>query len=479
MADPVYAVDISFVSGSYTHVTSDCIACSISRKSGSFDNGLSAGRATLVLDNFSAKFTENNSASVYYPNIKLNKPIRVQATHSGSTYNIFNGFIDSYDYSPDLSNREVVISASDRIKDFQKRTIDTTVVTSYNVSSLFTDILSASAVSSADRAIDAMTENVPFAWYQTVRPIEAINKLVELGYYRSYIGVDGKVNIKNRYWGIGGTVIASYVSSFHGIGYSLDESFLSNHTNVGGTPRKIASSVQSVAWILTTPTIQASSGIGFWLTYNDPLNNESGTPCTSMVTPINSLDYKSNAGSTGGADSTSTTSTTVTFFGASAVCSVFNGSSNLIYLTRYVLRGTPIQRQNEISFQTDDTSSQNVYGRYDLSISNDLIGEQSYARDYSTFLRDERKEPRPVANFELKNSFPDVLARELGDLVWLVESNAGINGNWIIREVNHEITMERGLEHTASYTAEKWVDRGWLILDSATQGILGTNKVGF
>lgn len=433
MPDPTYAVGISFVAGSYTQVGSDCLACSISRRSGAFDDGLSAARATFLFDNFNGRFSDVNSASAYYPNIKINKPIRLQATHSGSTYNIFNGFISAYDYSPDLANRRVSITASDRIKDLQKRTINTRVVASYNVSSLFTDILSAAGVSSADRTIDATTEYVPFAWLQNNRPIEAINKLVELGYYRSYIDAGGRVNIKNRYWGIGGSPVASYVNSFYGIGYSLDESFLSNYVSVGGTPRKIASGVQSVAFIQNLPSIQASSSIVFWLTYNDPANNEAGTPCTLMVTPVNSLDYKTNTDIASGTDRTGTTSATVTFFGASAVCAVFNGSADRVYLTRFVLRGTPIQRQSGVSYDIDDSSSQAVYGKYGLAITNDFIGDVSYARDYTTFLLDERKEPKPITNFSIKNSFPDVLARELGDLIWLVESNTFITGNWTIR----------------------------------------------
>lgn len=480
MPDPTYSISIEFEIGSFTEVGSDCLHFTISRNSASLDDILSVSRASFRFDNFDGRYSPSNSASPFYPYITPNKKIKIQATHVGTTYDLFSGFVDRYKIDPALSNRAAIIEASDRVKQLQLQVIDLPIAVDINVGSLFTDILSASGVASADRQIDEFSEVIPFSWYRDVRPTTAIKDLIDFGFYRAYIGGDGTVRIKNRYWNSAGSIVASYVNDFHGLDYALTEDKITNEARVTGVPRKVGTAASSVAWLESFPSIAASASIGFWLSYVDPDNREINTPCQSMETPVNSLDYTTNTQSDGGGiDRTSVASASVSFFGASAVCSIFNGSGDVVYLTKFILRGTPIQRQPEIRYQDKDDSSENVYGKRDTAIVSDFIGSPGYAQDYVTFLLRERKEPTPKIGFELKNIFPDVLKREMGDLIHVVESNAAVNEEWTIRAIEHDVVLARGLEHTSRYDIEKWVDREWLILDHSERGLIGTNRFGF
>lgn len=714
---PSYSIGIEFVSGSYTEVGSDCIRFAVSRQAADAFNGLSPGAATFIFDNYGANYSPANSASPYNPYLIPNKAIRATATYDGSTYNIFNGFIDRFRVSPDLETRTVGIEASDRVKTLQLRNIDLPLTTNTNPGSLFVDILSAAAVTSAQRVVDRFYDSIPYAWDSDRRPLDAMDELMQFGYYRMFCGADGRINVKNRYWGIEGvtavnsnnpaaqlngtsgyiaissfgltsvnstltieawvkcsssannqTIVSDaaqaagtgfiwmhrtsgntglafqyatgaaidvftasnyfsnidsisthvavvvdyankgitfyrngipfsvqsttntmlypstnrlrylggydfdntsdfysgvldevaiyqsglpyariqdhfnaatdktrsyraevmadnpvgywrlgetsgfsaaddsgnshpgsyspagvtfgvagliadafdYQNAFFGFDYSLDENKIINNIRISGQPRKLSTTVNTVAWIESIPTIPASSAIGFWLHYVDPVNLELDTPANSMVTPVNSTDYTTNTASDGtGTNRTSVASASVAFFGASAVCSIFNGSSDSVFLTKFQLRGYSVQRQAPILYETNDSSSQNTYGKRDFTLQSDYISALSYAQDYGVFMKTERKDPTADIEVSLKNVFPDVLARELGDIITLVESNTCVASNWTIRAINHEVSLARGLEHSASYGVEYWRDREYLILDHATRGLLNTGRLAF
>ena len=178
MSDPLYTIAIEFVAGSFTNVTSDCLHFSYNRELATYDRGLSIGGCELVMQNEERKFTPSNSAGPFYPRIKPNKRLQIQATYSGSTYNLFSGYIDGYTINPILGNRTAYIQASDRVKIMNMQDIDLPLKTNYNIGSLFTDILSSLAVNSADRVIDGVDDVAAFAWFAGRKGTDSINDLL-------------------------------------------------------------------------------------------------------------------------------------------------------------------------------------------------------------------------------------------------------------------------------------------------------------
>lgn len=63
------------------------------------------GKISVKLDNHDRRFDPLYSSGAYYPNLKPNKRIRVQATHSAVTYDLFAGFVDGWpqNYMPPSS----------------------------------------------------------------------------------------------------------------------------------------------------------------------------------------------------------------------------------------------------------------------------------------------------------------------------------------------------------------------------------------
>lgn len=478
MPDPVYLLEIELTSGSWTDITAYCKHVNISRQSASAESGLSVGQAQFVLMNNDGRFSPDNASGPYYPNLKINKAIRIKATYSSVNYWLFTGYIDAYGIDPTPGNKTCFLKASDRLKLLQYRSITLAIKIDINVGTLFADVLQEAGVTSGQRAIDTFTDAIPFAWFRDRRPIEVLNDLMIYGNYRIYVGPDGIVNIKNRYWGISGAMAAVY-AEFENIDYNLNDDDVYNYLKVSGSPRKKAAAVAVVANLEGAPSIDPSATLIFWMNYYDPDTKDSDVPATEMVTPVATTDYTANTAADGsGTDKTAQISIAMTFFGASAKAQITNNDAGVVFITKFQLRGKSIQEQSLISYVTEDSTSQTAYGVRDYMLESDYIGSLDYAKNYGDFLTAVKKDPSPKMSMSLKNLWPDVLSRELGDVIGIQEDNIGIDNRWIIREMEHDITMSEGLEHSMTMPLDRWnsYEHAGFILDT---DLLGTGTLGF
>ncbi|MEA2703908.1 MAG: hypothetical protein QOD63_1853 [Actinomycetota bacterium] len=84
--------------------------------------------ATYVVDNRDGAFNPINTASPYWPNVKLNVILQELATWAGVTYAVFTGFVDDYDIQSDELGRPVVaITCSDAQKILNLDALDASV----------------------------------------------------------------------------------------------------------------------------------------------------------------------------------------------------------------------------------------------------------------------------------------------------------------------------------------------------------------
>lgn len=479
MPDPVYTVAMEFTANSFTQITSDCLRVSITRQLATYEQGLSMGRLDLILDNLERKYSPANSSSVYYPNLKPNKRVRVQATYSGTTQDLFTGYVDTYSIDPQWGRKSTYIQASDRIKDINFRDIDLSIKVNYNTGSLFTEVLSAAGVSGADSVVDSFSDIIGYAWFEKRKGTAPIDELIKYGDYKVFVDGSGKVQVKNRYYDLLGTVVASY-NEFLSYQYQLDEQGIGNVLRVSGSPRKVSAFQSIVAKLDRVLTVVGCGWTSFWLDYVDPDTNEAPIPVTSMATPVASIDYLLNTASGGtGTNLTATASLSFINYATTTVCTLFNGIVDTAYVTKFQLRGYPIQRQPLVSAESEVVSSQNAYNKRSFTLESDLIDSLPYAQNYVTYLVFDKKDPLDKLSIEVKNEWDKMLGTEVGDLLSIVESLSAIGSPFTVMAVDHEISWERGLEHVCKYELEKWQDREWLILDHATAGVLDSKRLGF
>src|SRR5437762_6787669 len=78
---------------------------------------MEASTCDLVLDNKDGRFDPNNAGGAYYPNIRPNVRLRIQATWNAITYPIFLGNIEAWKpVWPQLNDAYVDVHAVDGLK---------------------------------------------------------------------------------------------------------------------------------------------------------------------------------------------------------------------------------------------------------------------------------------------------------------------------------------------------------------------------
>lgn len=102
MTQAALKVEIAFISDPYassptwTDVTSYVDEVDTQRGRNYELDKTEAGTATVTLRNFDGRFDPTNTSSPYYPYVLPYRPLRVTATYSGTTYNLFRGFIERW-----------------------------------------------------------------------------------------------------------------------------------------------------------------------------------------------------------------------------------------------------------------------------------------------------------------------------------------------------------------------------------------------
>ena len=172
---------------------------------------------------------------------------------------------------------------------------------------------------------------------------------------------------------------------------------------------------------------------------------------------------------------------------------------NIIKTTRYTVDPTKTESENPVLLGTTVTvsnpESQALYGARTLErrlpvptdFGSDTTYGQDYLRDYGTFLMSIYSQPelRPASIRIMPQRsettlFPQVLDREINDRIVVkfnVPGGGTIEKSCFVDGVSHDISPESwstsfNLRSATQYT-------GFFILDSATAGLLDTNKLAF
>ena len=102
MPYPTAVVEIAFTDGPYvvsptwTDVTSYVRSMEISRGTSDDWNLVADGLANVVLSNRDRRFDPFNASGPYFGNLLPRRQIRIRATYSGTTYDVFRGFISGW-----------------------------------------------------------------------------------------------------------------------------------------------------------------------------------------------------------------------------------------------------------------------------------------------------------------------------------------------------------------------------------------------
>lgn len=470
MPDPVYTFGIEFVTGSFTDVTTRVERGSWGSTIVDMLRQPAVGHGLFELHNQDGTMSPRNNT-----NMRPGKAVKLTATHAGSSYPLFFGRLTDISASSRLGERTALLECVDDWDRVSRVRYTTGLHFETNIASLFTVLMSLSKVNSF--SADTLVDKTGFAWYQDRDAISALHDLVKSGNYQLVVDGNGTYYLRDRYWQAFASAVNTY-SVADEVRVRLGQESVVNQMKMTGVTRKMSSNVTTLAFLIDPIFIPGSSGIGFFLTFQDPNEPSAAVPVTSLVAQVSSQDYYGATNSDGsGADLTANLSSQLTSFASTAVASIFNGNATPAWLTRFQIRGFPTVRVPTIGTQYEVASSQTQFGVKELTIDSALVQNQFFMDSLSRTVVQGCKDGIAVLKLGLANEFPDVLDNLNGDIVSVVDAFGGNTTQWRIRGVSHDLELVQGLRHGVAYDMETFENAPWLVLDHATFGQLDNERL--
>ena len=473
-----FYTEIQNTSGTWIDVSDDVLSINVYRRVGDIFRGLRKGESIVALNNWDGKYTPEIGSYDIRPTF----PLRIISTYLSNTAALFTGKIEALSLNPDPGQRDLWITAKDAIKDLEKKTITTSLFSDIQVNSFVGDILDDIDVTAA--SVDIITNTIPVAWFADRNALNAIEEIAESGYYSAYVDGNGIFNFRNRNFELSaGSKISA--DEFFSLEYRKDDSRIFNRIKVGGDRRRITTDVHTLSYIIEPIFISEGSTTDFFLSYFDFQTREP-VPATGLISPPTaSEDVLLNETSSGtGIDYTNQCSWWLDEFSEAAKCHIYNGAGTDVYLTKFQIRGQPARKEPAIEKLREVTSSQAIYGVKDFVIDNKFIQDADYAGDYADYLKQRFDDPEPKLTMTLREENPEARKLELGNLVTATNSYLGfINKGFVIKELEHDITIDRGIIHDVTLRVERPViDENTIIftLSDPIKGVLnGSGQLVF
>lgn len=418
------------------------------------------GRGNLVLDNGLGHY----STSVTSPfRLKPGDYWTFKAiTSTGSIYSLFAGNATKYTSSPDPRRRVTDVELQDRGR-LLERDVSIPMAVNINVGSVATSILSAAQFGPGYVSIDKLDESSPFILRDLSPGTDLLHEVLRAGLHWGYVDGRGRFVLKNRNTDAFLSPVASH-AEFLAFRSVLAPDRIVNDLKISGTPAEMSTTVSSVAYITQAAQISSGQTLTMALEFLDPETLQKPSPVVSLQTPVASTDYTFTSFS--GTDISSDLIVSVVAFANSALVELINVSGVDGVLQRFQLRGNHIRKLPVFQITAVDQNSQDEYGILPLEFNNDLVPKILHNTDYATFLLNTLSQPRDRLSIGLKNVFPDIIQREIGERVTVVNTFTGVSSTFQIIGMEHSILMNRGHEHSVTYEVEVSPERNWFVLDA-------------
>lgn len=441
-------------------------------------NKTDTGEAKVTVTDTTGKYIPQNVASALYPNLTGGRPVRIRATHLGSTYDLFLGSLDDVLPEPHIETQHAFLPCKDGLDRLARDKISMGLQKVKLSGELFAEALDRVNWDAVRRSLDTGIDAYPmvFAERQECRRFQDDIALSEFGFY--YVDGRGYLCWEDRHHRLKAPHTTSQwtCSADKYVNIEPTESLkgIRNVIIIDAQPFALSGSVTDI-WTLSenkdnipadSPLLQPGESYDYWAKFLEIAD--------SVVPPVATTDYLGNTAIDGsGVDKTAQLAVSATIFAQSAKITVTNNDAAPVYLTMLKIRGELYVRLERLEIVEDDATSIGNYGEWHLPISLPYYQSSQIIRDTAKHQLATKKDPwsgyRVTLFGDTDEILTQILTRKLSDRITLQNATYGIDDDFHIDKMEHHV-REDGY-HECRWTLSRADDQMYWVLGVSALGI--------
>lgn len=448
--EAIYAVDLSVTDRG----REDYIKLDSDGKASGFEH-VKIGKARIELKNRTGRYDPYNTSSPLYPYVLPGRYIYIGVNYNGTVYDVFSGKIKNIK-PVSGTDPKVFIDAEDGNRLLQNQ--DTFIGVQQNI-----DIDEAIGLALDDANYPSIwgrnledSGDVLDYWWADDRASTEIHRLADAEMGVFFIAADGKATFYSRHHT--GTDVFSITQAelLKEIVIPTPWEAVRNIIKVVAHPRLLVTS-QTLWTLIDTPPILAGDSLTIWATYT--YNNET-VPGLNVITPVVTTDYLVNTAADGSGSnlSASCTITSFTDFGKTSKIVLNNGSGSDGYVTLLKVRGDALTAPNASTFIEEDTASQAIYEKQQLTVDSDWLQASELASNFSEWLLSFLATPQKFLTVQLEARPTYQFGADLFDTIDLTITKLSVDASYRVAGIEHRWLTENGQGVRTTWNLEPYPD---------------------
>ncbi len=443
------------------------------------------GTLSITINNDSKNYTPTYSSGDYYGYLLPKRTIGVRAYDSDYNYDLFYGYIEEIIPHPHWQEQDCIITAVDGIDYLSRHDMATALYKDSKTGTIHGYILTDANWTKLARLDDGQ-DTVPYWYGHNVKARFAQEEIDDSEQGFSYIDGSGTFNFEDRHHRSSEehqTSQATFDNTMISSPYSLNPKNIYNIIKVTVTPWDL----QSIATLWTlqeVPSIPAGETSTWW---GEAAVSGQSVFVGAWANPLTSTtDYLANSQADGlGDNETANITVSATSFAKTIKIDITNNTDHLVYITLLQARGTYYDDLTKVTRKAEDTTSQTNYQKRTLELDGKYMTDASKAQDFCSYAIGKYKDPRGELSTALMNQDSTTLAQILGlevsDRITVVNDTLGVNDDFFIDYMQHDISMS-GKLHTVNYRLSDTLAEDFWCLDFsalASTTSSGQTKLGY
>jgi hypothetical protein len=459
-----YAYLIDWLGDDYTDPSSDVssrlkadpVSISYGRDSERALSPTAPGEASYHLDNDSRDYSPDNPSSPLAGSLKAGRPARIEATANTVTYTLFDGFIDDFQLDPQPSPRDASFTFIDALARVSPQKVSTALYQGLRTGDAIGVLLDAVGWPADKRDLDPGATQIRW-WWGEGNAGDELEKLVNSEGPGALVAVTpgGDFMFRDRHHRIMYPASLTSQAVFRVTGQGSWSPLASWPLGYDHGAKSVVNNADFAVGIRTPSGTLApvwTSDEVYSIADGDvvEVTAASSDPFRGAEVPVVDVDFTA----TGGGNATVVLSRD----SGQAVTIRIGASGGSLVIRGLQLRAFPVPVVSTVKVFEEDVASVETYGArswpYDVPWAN-----QHDARAIAQVVVGQRAERLPAVQVNLAN-YDDVtliqqLSRDLSDRVTVIDAETGINGDFHIEQIKHQIHGSGERVHETTFACER------------------------